>query len=214
MNIFKELSLLDTLIIFIVAILGSGLLINAAFNIDKPVEGKTYNIAIIDEIGDPRSVYPIINTYVNAKKGDTVILHLASPGGEVNSMDLIIAAIQASKAKTVMIVEGDSFSAAAVIAVSGNELVMRPSTFIMFHTTSAVDLDCTKETGKDRGVSNVDHCLAFKKAALASFESRLNSIKLLTDDEKAYILTGHDIYLSAEEIDNRYHGTFTSQVPK
>ena len=156
----------------------------------EPKAGKTYDILMDTEIGDPNTVRTELGILRDAQKGDVINIHISGPGGQVDTVFLLINAVKASKAYVRMIVEAPSYSGDAYLATVGNELVMRP------YST----------------VPNSEHCQAFMKTHLGEVEKFLDNVPFLLEDEKAAIKTGHDIYITSEELNNRKAGKATSQV--
>lgn len=171
--------------------------------------GKTIDIRMDSEITSDESVRPIIKALQEASWDDTVIMHMAGFGGEVETVENIINNMHASKAHVVVIVEAPVYSGHAYISASGDEIIMRPFTYMMFHTSSGYGTDCTKESkdydpnGTDRTVSNIEHCQVGLDAHLALVQKVLASFKILTPAELQSIETGHDLYLTSDEINKR-----------
>lgn len=182
------------------------------FSVFKVSSGTIYDVFLDSQIGDPNTVEDIVNIYSTAKSGDTIIAHVSGPGGSVDTVFMIVNAIKTSKAHTIMIVEAPSYSGDAYIATQGNELFMKPYTYLMFHTSSALDIDCDSLIGLDRGVPLSEHCKVFKTTHLYEIDKLLDSISILTTAEKAYLKTGHDVYITSDEYANRLKGHTTSQV--
>lgn len=153
------------------------------------------DIEFRQEIKDYETVRYVNVTLQEARKGDVVIFHLAGYGGSVNSVYNIVNNIRASRAKVIMSVEAPVYSGHAYLALSGDELRMSKNSYLMLHTTSGIDTDCSKETGLDRGISNVEHCQAMKDADMALFSQFLNSFPQLNPEELAQLNSGHDVYL-------------------
>lgn len=147
-----------------------------------------------------RDVYRILN---EAKDGDKVTFHLGGYGGDGFTMFQLINDIKTSKAYIKMIVESPVFSAHAYLATAGRELVMLPYSFLMFHTMSGYGTDCSKAVGTDRTVSNVEHCQASQDALDALSLKFITETPVMTMDEKLKVLTGHDVYISADVYNER-----------
>lgn len=170
------------------------------------VGGKIIHIRLSNQIKGPDSVKDIARELQEATKNDTVIIHVVGIGGEVNTTLYLINNIKATKAHTIMVVEGPSYSGHAYIAAAGNELHMLPYSFLMYHTSSGYGFDCSKEKGMDRTVPNSEHCQAHLDTHMATVNSYLDSINFLTVLEKLLIQTGHDVYITAEEYNKRTGG--------
>ncbi len=185
--------------------------------------GTTYNVRLGAEMEGPdaRSTQQIVNTLETAGRLDTVIFHIAGPGGNVDGMLNMINAVKLSKAHVIMSVEGPAYSAYAVVATQGDELRISDNALMMFHTTSLVNADCDTPIdptidpltggfdpgydpeGLDRGVANKIHCAAYKDANMNLANALRDKIKILTAVEKAQIKAGYDVYLTPEEVRER-----------
>jgi hypothetical protein len=167
------------------------------------IGGAQIDIRLSNEIKGTDTVKDIGRVLQEAKEGDTVIIHIVGVGGQVDTVMYLINNIKATKAHTIMMVEGPSYSGHAYIAAAGNELHMLPYSFLMYHTSSGYGTDCSKQKGTDRTVPNSEHCQAFMDTHLYEVKSYLDSIFFLTKFEKLYIQTGHDVYITAEEYHKR-----------
>lgn len=170
------------------------------FSLRHPFYVTTYDINLKNEIKGSNTLLHIVQALQNAKPGDTVVFHLVGVGGQVDSVLLLINNIKLSKAYVIMSVEGPVYSGHAYLATYGDELKMSTYSFLMFHSSTIVNLDCSKETGYDRGVSNVEHCEAYKQANLRISTEFVLDVPLLTQFEKLQILTGHDVYIYPEDL--------------
>src|SRR6185437_10265061 len=172
-----------------------------------PLLSKHYDIVLEDVVRGNIWYEDVGKVLRDANYGDTITFHLAGFGGQEDSMYLLINQIHGTKAEVTMSVEAPVYSAYAYLATSGDKLVMYPYTWLMFHFSSVLNTDCTTATGTDRGVSNVEHCNAFKNTVVAMGNVLVNSNKVLTAQEKERIKTGHDVYLPSNEVmlrlDNR-----------
>ena len=167
---------------------------------------KQTDIRLSGEIKDPGYYETIANVLEQAQQGDTVIFHLAGPGGDVDGCYYLINAIKSSKANVIMSVEAPAYSADAYLAVNGTSnqaLIMAPYSYLMFHFSSVLNLDCSTAGGTDRGTPNNAHCEAFKDISVSTTVTFLENVDLLTAKEKSDIFTGHDVYLSAEQVKER-----------
>jgi ATP-dependent protease ClpP protease subunit len=169
----------------------------------QSIFGDKIDIRMDSEIKGHETVRNIIKVLQEAKPSDKIIFHLAGYGGEVEVVEDIINNIKVSKAHVIMQVEAPVYSGHAYLALSGDELIMLPYSYLMLHTSSGYGSDCSKETGTDRTVSNVEHCEAGLKAHLDLINKVLNELPFLTSDEKARIMTGHDFYMTSDEYKRR-----------
>jgi membrane-bound ClpP family serine protease len=165
--------------------------------------GKQIDIRLPSEIKGLDTVRPILRKLQEASRLDTVIFHLAGYGGEVDTVMTLINNIKSSKAEVIMVVEAPVYSGHAYLAISGSKLVMLPYSSLMFHTTSALGMDCSKAQGTDRTVSNVEHCEMFFGNHFYLVNRMILDFLLLTPEEKVRIISGHDVYITADEYNKR-----------
>lgn len=139
----------------------------------------------------------------DAKRGDTITFHLAGYGGSVEQTLLLMNNVMESKAYVTMSVEAPVYSGHAYLATSGNCIKMSPFSYLMYHSSSVLNVDCSQATGMDRGVSNVEHCVMMYLNEIIVNSAMVDSNKLLTKEEKAIIMKGHDVYLQSYDVNQR-----------
>lgn len=165
----------------------------------------TTDIYLSDEIKSVINYESIAELLDAAKKGDVVIFHLAGYGGDGNTMRFLINHIKATKALTIASVEAPIYSAHAYIAINTNKLIMAPSTFLMFHSLSTHNFDCSIYQGEtDRGQDQVTKCKQMLDAEDESVSYLIDRAWVLTADEKARIKDGYDVYVSYEQMKTRF----------
>jgi ATP-dependent protease ClpP protease subunit len=161
------------------------------------------DIRLPSEIKGHESVRAVIKVLQEATTGDVIVFHLAGFGGEVETVFDLINNVHASKAHVIMSVEAPVYSGHAYLAVNGDELIMLPYSSLMFHTSSALGTDCTLETGTDRTVSNVEHCQSYLNNHFYLINKAIILAPVLTPLEKGQIISGHDVYITADEYNKR-----------
>lgn len=164
---------------------------------------KVYDIRLNDEIGGENTVKGITTALMQAESGDVINFHLAGYGGQVETVLYLINNIHATKGTVNMIVESNVYSGHAYLALQGKTLTMLPHTFLMFHTSSAYGENCNKEKGLDRGVSKKLKCEQFLKIHLRQTNEVIAAMPILTDKEKFDIMTGQDVYITAQDVSER-----------
>ena len=93
-------------------------------------------VYISSTLEDPKYYAELCHKIKSAPEDSTIWFILNSPGGRLDTCTQILAAMESTTAKTTCVVEGTAASAAAVIAVAGDELIMSPFSTIMFHNYS------------------------------------------------------------------------------
>lgn len=165
-----------------------------------PYYGKIYSIRLDQEVTKTEDFKDLLDTLDNAKKNDKIIFYLTGYGGESQTTYNIVNNIWTTKAKTFMIVEGPVYSAHAYLAVSGNNLTMKPLSSLMFHSSSILGYKCEDAKGKlDRGKDAFKKCMQFINNELTLGKLLIDSSQVLTKKEKDKIKNGYDIYITAEE---------------
>lgn len=95
-----------------------------------------YQATLYDEIVDYKEYEDLVNLLNEASEKDVVEIRISSPGGDAAVGSVLLMAIKESRAQVVCNVIHPSCSMAAIIAVSGDNLIMQPHTYLMFHTYS------------------------------------------------------------------------------
>lgn len=107
-----------------------------------PIESRIVSTAtrtdfdFYGEIEDHKFYKPLIDELNIAGESDYIVLHINSPGGRVEVGQMIVRAIQRTKAKVIANIVYPSASMASVIACACHGLSMEPNTYLMFHTYS------------------------------------------------------------------------------
>ena len=161
------------------------------------------DVRLKTEVGNAASFDKLGQVLEETKKGDLVVFHLAGYGGDGESMFLLINNIKRTKAFVLMSVEAPVYSAHAYLATQGDGLTMAPYSFLMFHTISAYGYDCSQEQGLDRTVPTSIKCQQQIDILLYESNKLIMSVKFLTNEEKTAIMTGQDVYITAEQLYSR-----------
>jgi ATP-dependent protease ClpP protease subunit len=162
---------------------------------------RQIDIRLSTEIGSPEKYTDVLETLDTARFTDTIRFHLAGFGGDVMGVLDLVQAVHSTKAKVIMIVESDVYSAHSYLATQGDELIVKPSAYLMFHTVSTYGTPCNLAPGTDRTVSNVEHCQSMLDADIEDANRFIDSITILTPEQKQRIETGHDVYIHNPSID-------------
>ncbi len=145
------------------------------------------------EILEPQYYTEMFYTLRTATDTDLIYLHLNSSGGDFGTGLQIINNIAASSARVVTVLEARAYSMAALIFLSGDDLVVHDNCQLMFHTYS----------GYLAGKGNEQQAEA---AAVGSwFEKAMARICIpfLSAQEIGRILKGSDLWMDSDEISHR-----------
>jgi len=123
-----------------------------------------------------------IRRKLEESKAETIHVHINSPGGSAFEGVAICNLLKNHKAKIVVHVDGFAASAASVIAMAGDEIIMPENTMLMIHRASTIEWGNAavfEKTAKD--LRKIDSALA------ASYKKRFvgeeGELEQLLDDE-------------------------------
>ncbi len=156
-----------------------------------PVRQVAYYLC--GEIEEPQYYTELFYTLRSASETDLIYIHLNSSGGDFNTGLQIINNIRASNARVVTILEARAYSMAALIFLSGDELIVHDNCQLMFHIYSGIFA----------GKGNEQQ--AEVKALGTWFEKVMQRLcsPFLSDAEIANILKGSDVWMDSDEIERR-----------
>lgn len=178
---------------------------------------KVYEISDIvqdvylpDTLGSNDDYLVLIKTINDLRPEQTLRLHIAGYGGQVDTLVHIINAIENSKGTVDTIVEGPVYSAHAVLATVGKHMYVSSRSLFMFHAP-AIKLGeeyvlpsvvCQAVTGLDRGQSARQKCedsMKYNKAIFDSIAAKY-VFKHLTKQQIKDYNNGRDVYLTSDEM--------------
>lgn len=103
---------------------------------------------------------------LNASDGD-IIVWLNSPGGDVFAASQIYNMLKEYKGKVTVKIDGIAASAASVIAMAGNEILMSPVAMMMIHNPSTVIFGETSDLQ-----SGIDMLSEVKESIINAYEQK------------------------------------------
>jgi ATP-dependent protease ClpP protease subunit len=142
-------------------------------------------------------------------QSDTVIFHLAGEGGLIDGATYLTDLIRSLPGKTIMEVDGDVYSAHAVLALVGTQISVPSDGLFFFHASSGTKMEkeqcISRIFSMDRGHWGYTACI--------DQETQINRVqnemlmkyvsKVLNKEEQAKVIQGETVVLSAEEIRRR-----------
>lgn len=150
---------------------------------------------IYDEIGPEVDYVDFVHALRYAPEGQDITIHINSPGGNLNSCLSIVNAMDASAANITTVVDGEAASAAAMIWLAGHQkMIASRHTLVMLHGAS-VGYNPSKTSDITNSTRATDRIV----------EALLDDLSegILTDEERADIRKGVDIYLTGGDIVER-----------
>jgi len=165
--------------------------------------GNTYHCYISGDIGSPDEYNELAHVLEIAEDYNTVILHINTGGGYIDSAFQIVAAIKRSKAELVVArIVGTVASAGTIIALSCDELEVEKHTHFMIHNYS------TGTQGKGHEV--MDYINFNDRTLKETFKEIYKGF--LTDDEVKDVLRGKDMWLDSTEVKSRWEAYKTDSL--
>lgn len=171
---------------------------------------ETCHIRLTTQISNPENYQTILDKISTADEGDVFVFHLIGNGGRVDTVIQFYNVIKNSKAKVIMIVEGDVYSGHALIAAMGDELIVGDNVLFLVHTTSAYGIykeHCKKnfKGKKDRDQSAYDKCMNYYEQHIIQTNSLIIKLysKYMTPEQLARAISGYDVIITGEDIKKR-----------
>lgn len=152
------------------------------------------DVYLTDGIEEPGYYNELCHMLRTAHEGDTVALHINTPGGMVDSAFMIIDAIKASRATVTGYLTGTVASAGTMIALACHEIVAADHLSFMIHNYSA-------------GMMGKGHEM---KARQEFMDKSLNEAfkafyrGFLSDKEMTEVIDGKDIWIGKDEVIKRW----------
>jgi ATP-dependent protease ClpP protease subunit len=160
---------------------------------ERQVPIRQVSYYLCGDILEPQYYTELFYTLRSASDTDLIYLHLNSSGGDFNTGLQIINNVLASEARVVTVLEARAFSMAALIFLSGDQLIVHDNCQLMFHIYS----------GSFAGKGNEQQ--AEVVAVSSWFEKVMTRIctPFLLETEIGKILKGSDVWMDSDEIRHR-----------
>lgn len=155
-------------------------------------------VYLTDAISEPSCYNELCHALRAASSAETFTLVINNGGGYIDSAMLIIDAIKHSKAKTIASISGTVASAATIITLSCDEVVIADHTAFMVHNYSGGVIG--------KGHEMKAHQEFVDKNLNESFKSFYKDF--LTEDEIEDVIDGKDLWMNKYEVEARLKGTF------
>ena len=96
----------------------------------------SHQVFFDENIGEPSKYRDLINALYMANETDEFNFFINSSGGDLNACMAIVEAVKSTSAFVRAIINGEAHSAASIIALSCDEVVVTDSASMMIHTAS------------------------------------------------------------------------------
>ncbi len=159
---------------------------------------KKYNIFLDSEIGEPAEYRELLTVLFNAPPDSLIYLYINCSGGNLDTTLAIVEAIKMCDAKVSAILIGSCHSAASIIALNCDEIVVLDNAYSMVHTASF---------GSSGNVGTVKSHTEFVIAQIDKLIENTYS-GFLNKEELARVKNGNELWFNAEDIRKRLKRKF------
>ena len=167
--------------------------------VDPKTQAVKMTLNVITEFSTPlwgQTIDVVVQFLERAKTGDSLVIALASPGGEVTLASRLSAAMRKSKAKTITIAVGRVASAACMVWCEGDTRYLAPASYLMQHMSSHGDRGPTAAIERKSS--------AIKTYVRDVMLAKALEINLITEDDLDQMVEqNRNVYLSAEAVSER-----------
>ena len=169
---------------------------NNVFNDYVPIveKGNHYDVYLTNTISYPEYYTELVDMLGNLEDYHTVTLHINNGGGSVDSAFMIIDAIEQSDAMITAKLSGTVASAATIIALACDKLIITNYLSFMIHNYSTGMQGKGHELKAYQNFTDRELNRAFKKI----YEG------FLTEEEMNKVIDGTDIWLNEDEVQDRW----------
>lgn len=151
-----------------------------SFSIDEPIIGPKYYRQVVEELQ-------------NLGENDEVQIRINSPGGQLDGLVTLVEAIRMTDADVLAIITGRCHSAASMLALSCPNVAVTPNANMMIHYVSFGSVGKAADI-----VGHVQHTTKY-----AEMIFRRCYKNFLTEAEMQEVIAGKEIWLLADEIEER-----------
>jgi len=153
------------------------------------LDAETGDLYMYDIIGWPCVSGMDLVDLIGKVKGDTITLHLNSPGGDVFEGFTIFNILRNSGKKITTVVDGLAASAASYIAMAGSEVIMAENALMMIHDPWTFSIGNAAELRKDAEILD-----KIKEGILNTYSTRAN-----IDKEEVANMMADETWMTASE---------------
>lgn len=157
------------------------------------VAAVQHHFYITGPIGEADEYIDLIDCLYSGKPGDTVFIHLNTPGGHLDTTMQILNAIQSAECDVFGIADGPVCSAGTLILFACPNIGIQDYSYLMLHD------------GSEGVIGKVNENLKQAQFTAKLLEKICNKVyyPFFSKKEIATILDGKDMWLTAEEVNER-----------
>jgi len=162
------------------------------------ITSNLYDIILDEDIKAPDYYRNVFQIFRQASPGDTIRLNLNSCGGYLSTAICFINLMKETQAQVVAVLEGETHSAASLIALNADGIEVKPYASMMIHHASF---------GSGGTVQNVVDHVNFTSKQTEKL-MRETYADFLTAPEIEEVIRNREIWLTDEEIGERLERMF------
>lgn len=159
-----------------------------------PVRSGIFNIYLFGPIFDASQFIPAIEVLNAASENDQVVIHLSTPGGNLDATDTLLAAMRECDARIIVKATGGVHSAGSIILLHADEFTLSENFNCLIHNGS-LGTGGTFSEWREANKHRERYMESVMRSTYKGF---------LTDDEIEELLEGKDFWLDADEFIRRY----------
>lgn len=156
----------------------------------QSVQANVYHFYILGTIEGPEKYLDLVQTLKTCEEHDTILIYINSMGGSLYTTIQIINAIQKCCGTVITCLEGEACSAASVILLAGQKMIINPFGAVMVHKYSH---------GVEGKGSDVAAQVRFSESYYDEIAYSVYA-DLMTKSEIAQMLEGKDFWFSSSEV--------------
>lgn len=156
-----------------------------------------------EDIGDPVDYCELIHALDHAAHGETISLHFATDGGDMESALVILHAIMRTNAHVIGYADGGVASAGTIIFLACHEHIVAPFAHFLFHdgTYGHSGMKFNESLKQANAISELYASLAYSVYG-----------QFFDNEEIDRILEGVDCYLTSDEMRRRIEKAIDDQL--
>ena len=160
---------------------------------EQQVLRRIHHFYISDVVEEPKGYVDMIHQIRVAPEGDIVLIHINTPGGNLDTGIQIVNAMTASAAHVVCSIEGIAYSLGTLLFLAADEFLIHDNCMMMFHNYSG-------------GIWGKGHEQISQLEATTKWFNvlaRKYYIPFLSEEELDRMTKGEDLWMESDEVRQR-----------
>lgn len=161
-----------------------------------------YDIPLDENIREPAYYRQVFQVFKQANEGDLIRLNITNGGGRIDSAIIFMNLMAETQADVLAVLEGDTHSAASMIALCAHQVVVKPFASMMIHHASF---------GAYNTVQNVVDQVTFTSKQTEEIIRKVYKY-YLSEEEIEQVIRNREIWLDHTEIGKRLDVMFEAKA--